>query len=46
MFKVTYQIHGAVDVRGKVFNTYHAARMWSDAHSDIFSFSFIQETFH
>lgn len=46
MFKVTYQVHGAIDIRGKVFNTYHAAREWCDANSDVFSFSFIQEAFH
>ncbi len=46
MYQVTYQVHGAADVCGKVFNTYHGARMWADAHSDIFSYSFIEECFH
>ena len=46
MWKVTFQVHGAVDVRGKVFDTYAAARMWSDSHQDVFSFSLIREVFH
>lgn len=46
MFKVTFQMHGAADVRGKVFETYQKARMWCDAHDEDLSFSFIQEVFH
>ena len=46
MHKVTYQVHGSPEVMGKVFNTYAAARMWCDAHSDVFVMSYIQEVFH
>ena len=46
MFKVSFQVHGAVDIREKMFNTYSGARMWCDAHNEVFSFSFIQKAFH
>lgn len=46
MYIVTFQVHGSADIRNKFFNDYSSARMWSDAHDEVLSFSFIHEVFH
>lgn len=43
MCKVTYQVHGAIDVRSKVFGNQMLAEMWCESHNDMFSFFVIEE---